>query len=101
LEFRRVLFRNVPNFCQRPCQGFLRSLSFALFPCLALIYSSLGQLPRLLGEKYGRLGHTFGGFEYHFAICASSSLSHTSLNENQSSSNAIKSASILVVKFVN
>src|SRR5690625_3485601 len=63
------------------------------------MYDSRGQSPRLLGEKYGRSGHTFGGFEYHFAICASSSLSQISLSENQSSNNAIKSPSICVVKF--
>src|SRR5690625_4785722 len=63
------------------------------------MYNSRGQSPRLLGEKYGRFGHTCGGFEYHFAICASSSLSQISLSENQSSNNAIKSPSICVVKF--
>src|SRR5690625_1248734 len=62
------------------------------------MYSSRGQSPRLDGEKYGRFGNTFGGFEYHFAICASSSLSHVSGSENQSSSNAIKSPSICVDK---
>src|SRR5699024_2806525 len=41
---------------------------------------------------------TFGGFEYHCAICASSALSQVSGRLNQSSSNAIKSPSICVVK---
>src|SRR5699024_5631683 len=90
---------SVPSFFQRPWCGGCRRLSFALFPCLALMYSSRGQLPRLLGEKYGRFGNTFGGFEYHFAICASSSLSQTSLRLNQSSSNAIKSPSTCDDKF--
>src|SRR5690625_1091494 len=63
------------------------------------MYNSRGQSPRLLGEKYGRFGHTFGGFEYHFAICASSSFSQISGKLNQSSNNAIKSPSICVVKF--
>src|SRR5690625_3793718 len=63
------------------------------------MYNSRGHEPSDDGEKYGRSGHTCGGFEYHFAICASSSLSQISGSENQSSNNAIKSPSICVVKF--
>src|SRR5690625_4653967 len=64
------------------------------------MYSSRGQEPRADGEKYGLSGHICGGFEYHFAICASSSLSQISGKLNQSSNKAIKSPSICVDKFV-
>src|SRR5690625_3519971 len=60
------------------------------------MYNSRGHAHNADGLKYGRFGHTCGGFEYHCAICASSSLSHVSGNENQSSNNAIKSPSICV-----
>src|SRR5690625_4773420 len=91
---------SVPSLRQRPRQGLSRPVSRTLLPCLAFTYNSRGQSPRLDGEKYGRFGHTCGGFEYHCAICASSSLSHVSGSENQSSNNAIKSPSICVDIFV-
>src|SRR5699024_12868629 len=64
------------------------------------MYNSRGHEPSDEGEKYGRFGHTCGGFEYHCANCASSSLSHVSSKLNKSSNNAIKSPSICVVKSI-
>src|SRR5690625_129055 len=91
---------SVPSLRQRPRQGLSRPVSRTLLPCLAFTYNSRGQSPRLDGEKYGRFGHTCGGFEYHFAICTSNSLSHVSGKLNQSSNNAIKSPSICVDKLL-
>src|SRR5690625_7543152 len=89
---------NVPSFRCLPRHGLSRPSSLTLLPYFALMYSSRGHDPRELGEKYGRLGNTLGGSEYHRAICLSSSLSHVSGKLNQSSNNAINSPSICADK---
>src|SRR5699024_4907743 len=89
---------SVPSFRCLPRQGLSRPTSLTLLPYFALMYSSRGHEPSELGEKYGRLGNTLGGFEYQRCICRSSSLSHVSGKLNQSSNNAIKSPSICADK---
>src|SRR5699024_7713540 len=89
---------SVPSFRCLPRHGLSRPSSLTSLPYFAFIYSSRGHEPSELGEKYGRLGNTLGGSEYHRAICLSSSLSHVSGKLNQSSNNAIKSPLFFAVR---